>query len=471
MFKHVATLGDLPGSEIPAYDRFSRQAFVTGGDGLQIVDLSDIKNPVMGALIDPTTAPFNLNSPEVTSVDSCRGMVAFAVPNATQTENGNVVFTNSQGELIRTVEVGALPDMVKFTKNCRKLLVANEGEPDDGIDPEGSISIINVVNGQVKTADFTRFNGMEETLKAQGVRLFPGVPVANDLEPEYIAVSGNGRFAYVTLQEANAVAVVDIRRARVKRILPLGLKDHSIPGNELDASDKDEVINIRNWPLQGMYMPDAIAAFGRGWHQFFITANEGDARNEDERVGKLNLDPTAFPNADELQHNFNIGRIQVSAVDGDLDGDGDYDVLQSYGGRSFSIWDARGNLVYDSGSNIESIVATYGRDNADDGRSDNKGPEPEGVEVGKIGRRTYAFIGLERTNQVLVYDVTRPWAPEFMQMLYTAGDEAPEGLEFLSRRESPNNCPTLLVTNEESNTLTIYQLSDCRIAPRGRGKR
>jgi hypothetical protein len=461
MFKHVATLGDLFGSEIPAYDKRSKQAYITSGDGLQIIDLSDIANPELVALIDPAADPINLNSSEITSVAACGGKIAFAVPDAVQTENGSVVFMNNKGRLIRKVTVGALPDMVTFTSDCKTVLVANEGEPDDGVDPEGSISIINAKNGKVRTADFKRFNGKEKMLKAKGVRLFPGVAVANDLEPEYIAIDKYNMFAYATLQEANALAVVSIKLAKVVQILPLGLKDHSLPGNELDASDKDSVINIRNWPLHGMYMPDAITSFTKRGEPFFITANEGDARKEDERVKDLALDPAAFPNAEELQDNFNIGRIQVSTVDGDIDGDGDYDKLQSYGGRSFSIWNFLGKQVYDSGSEIEAIVATYGRDNADDGRSDNKGPEPEGVETGKIGKRTYAFIGLERTHQVLVYDVTKPWAPEFVQLLQTEGDSEPEGLKFLSKRQSPNKCPTLLVTNEDSNTLSIYQLSKC----------
>jgi hypothetical protein len=351
--------------------------------------------------------------------------------------------------------------MVTFTGDCMKLLSANEGEPDNGVDPEGSISIIDVQSGHVETAGFTQYNGMEQVLKADGVRIFPNVAAANDFEPEYIAVSKDKRFAYVTLQEANALAVVDIKQAMVTDILALGLKDHSLPGNELDASDRDSVTNITNWPLHGMYMPDAIAAMRMGKNQYYLTANEGDARNADVRVSSLTLDPSTFPNADELQSDFNIGRIQVSEIDGDIDNDGDYDVLQSYGARSFTIWNELGEIVYDSGSDIEAIVATYGSDNADDGRSDNKGPEPEGVEVGKINKQTLAFIGLERTQQILVYDVSSPEAPVFMQLLQTDGDEAPEGLQFISKGASPNQCPTLLVTNEGSNTLTIYQLSEC----------
>ncbi len=460
LFTHKATLGGLPGAEIPAYDRLSRQAYVTGGEGLQIVDLSDPSKPVAGDLIDPAVS-FGLGSSAVTSVDVCEGMVAFAVPSDPETDPGTVVFTDSAGALIRTVTVGALPDMLTFTADCRQAMTANEGEPDDGIDPEGSISIIDVATGEVKTADFLAFNGQEEALKASGVRLFPGVLAANDVEPEYIAIAKDMKTAWVTLQEANSVAVVDIASATVTDILPLGLKDHSLLGNELDASDRDSVINIRSWPLLGMYMPDAIAAFRRGRHQYYLTANEGDARNADERVSSLALDSLEFTDPEELQSDFNIGRIQVSAIDGNLEGDSDFEALYSYGARSFSIWNERGELVYDSGSDIEAIVASYTPEAFEDGRSDNKGPEPEGVEIGRVGNKIYAFIGLERTNQILVYDVSRPTSPVFMQLLQHPGDENPEGLKFLSRGESPNQCPTLLVTNEGSDTLTVYQLSDC----------
>lgn len=463
-FKQVATLGDLPGAEIPAYDVRSKQGYVTSGDGLQIVDLSDPKNPALGALLDPV-ANYGLGSSAITSVDTCRGIVAFAVPSDPETDPGAVVFTKPDGTLIRIVTVGALPDMVTFTQNCKTLLVANEGQPDGDVDPEGSISLIRVSTGHVRTADFQRFNGQEDALRNKGVRIFPGVSAANDFEPEYIAVSENGREAWVTLQEANAVAVVNIRGAKVSSIVPLGLKDHSRKRNALDASDRDGVINIQPWPLKGMYMPDAIASYGAGWgwwsSQYYITANEGDARDADERVEDLTLDPTAFPPELDLQNEFNLGRIQVSNIDGDIDGDGDFDELQSYGARSFSIWNRWGKRVYDSGDDIEAIVATETPDAYVDGRSDNKGPEPEGVEVGRFFGFNLAFIGLERTSQVLVYDVSRPWAPRYLQLLQNEGDEAPEGLKFLPWYESPNFCPSLLVTNEGSNTLTVYQASFC----------
>ena len=322
LFSRVATLGGLPGAEIPAYDKLSKQAYITSGDGVQIVDLSDPANPVMGSLIDPASAPYNLGNSEVTSVDSCNGVVAFAVPADPQTEPGTVVFTKSDGRLIRTVTVGALPDMLTFTKRCHAVVTANEGEPDDGIDPPGSVSVINVKTGHVRTADFSAFNGREDSLRRKGVRIFPGVSAGLDLEPEYIAIGPLGLLAYVTLQEANAVAVVSLLSARVIKILPLGLKDHSLPGNELDASDRDSTVNIRNWPLFGMYMPDAIDGYSTPLSQPVHHSQRGDARDNDARVSSLDLDATAFPPADDLQNDFNIGRIQVSDIDGDLDGDG-----------------------------------------------------------------------------------------------------------------------------------------------------
>jgi hypothetical protein len=395
-------------------------------------------------------------------VDACGGLIAFAVPADPQTDPGSVVIARAaDGEPVHVVTVGALPDMVTFTPDCRKVLSADEGEPDDGIDPAGSVSIIDVRKGTVRTADFAYLDAYVDVLRQAGVRLFPGKLPSTDFEPEYVAVSPDGREAWVTLQEANAVAVVDIRRAEIARIVPLGLKRHWLPGNELDASDDDGVINIAPWPITGMYMPDAIGSYRTKGGTFYVTANEGDARDADERVEDLDLDPVAYPPEADLQNPFALGRIQVSTIDGDVDGDGDYDLLQAYGARSFSIWSADGEQVFDSGNQIEAIVATQTPDAWDDGRSDNKGPEPEGVELGDLFGLDLAFIGLERTSQVLVYLVNDPTRPRYLQLLQTEGDEAPEGLEYLAWWESPNYCPTLLVTNEGSNTLTLYQLGIC----------
>ena len=245
--------------------------------------------------------------------------------------------------------------------------------------------------------------------------------------------------------------------------------------NGLDASDEDGAINIQNWPVFGMYQPDAIAAYEADGDVYYITANEGDDRGEDERIGDLELDPVAFPNAEELQEDENLGRLLVSSINGDLDGDGDYDQLWSYGARSMSIWDGEGNLVFDTGDEFAQVTAErfpdfFNSDNTEnnfDNRSDNKGPEPEGVTVGVVGDQTFAFVGLERIGGVMVYDVTNPTEAELVQYINprdfsgdaeagTAGDLGPEGLTFISAENSPGGRPLLAVTNEVSGSTTVY---------------
>ncbi|MCB0015905.1 MAG: choice-of-anchor I family protein, partial [Anaerolineales bacterium] len=238
----------------------------------------------------------------------------------------------------------------------------------------------------VHTASFSQFNNQRiDPL----IRVFgPNATVAQDLEPEYIAVSDDSRLAWVTLQENNALATIDIASAQVISLQSFGLKDHSQPENALDVSNRDDAINITTWPVYGMYQPDAIAAFTIRGQQYLITANEGDARDydgysEEERVKDLELDPTAFPDADTLQEDENLGRLTVTTAQGDLDGDGDFDAIWSFGARSFSIWSRQGNLVYDSGNALEQITAatlpdqfnsTNDENDSFDNRSDDKGP-------------------------------------------------------------------------------------------------
>ncbi len=476
------------GSEITAYDPRTKRLFITNGanNAVDAVSIVDPSNPVPVFSIDMSSYGAG-----VTSVAVRDGKVAVAVVSNPSTDPGKVVFFTTDGSFRRMVTVGSLPDMITFTPDGRYLLVANEGEPnsDYTIDPEGSISIIHVpasingiTQGQVRTADFRSFNPGNIH---PDVRIFgPGESVAQDLEPEYIAVSADSRTAYATLQENNAVAVIDIRRARVMAIVPLGFKSHMLPGNGIDASDRDFAINIANWPVYGMYMPDAIAAFEINGQQYLVTANEGDARDydgfaEEARVKDLVLDPIAFPNAAQLRTDAQIGRLTVTTTMGDWNNDGMYEELYAFGARSFSIWNASGQLVWDSGDQFEQITAALSpadfnsnNDENDtfDNRSDNKGPEPEGIAVGTFNGRTYAFIGLERIGGIMVYDVTNPQAPEFVQYLNnrdfagdpelgTAGDLGPEGLLVIPAEQSPSGEPLLVVSNEVSGTTTIYRIN------------
>lgn len=481
-------------AEIVAHDRRSQRLFAINAskNTVDVLDINDPTNPLLMGTIDATALGGGANSVAVH-----KGLVAVAIEAEDKQAPGVVAFYDAVDlNLIDTVPVGSLPDMVIFTHNGKHLLVANEGEPNDDytVDPEGSISIIDLKHGvshaKVRTADFTRFNAKADELKAQGIRIFgPNASVAQDLEPEYITVSKNSKRAWVSLQEANALALVDIRRARVMKLLPLGTKDHSLPENALDVSNRDDMINIASWPIKGMYQPDAITSYKFRGRTFIVTANEGDSRDydgfsEEERVGDLVLDDTAFPNAASLQKNENLGRLKITTVDGDSDGDGDYDEIYSYGARSFSIRNARGKLVYDSGDDFERITATLLPDDFNsnndendsaDSRSDDKGPEPEGVTVGKIEDRTFAFVGLERVGGIMVYDITNPHRVRFVQYLNNrdftvdaqlpddstnplVGDLGPEGIAFISEDDSPVESPLLVVGNEVSGTTTIYAI-------------
>jgi hypothetical protein len=341
-----------------------------------------------------------------------------------------------------------------------------------------------VANASVRTADFRAFS--KEALVAEGVRVFgPGATAAQDLEPEYIAVKG--RTAWVTLQEANAFAIVDVPTATVQDIVPLGRKDHAVPGNAFDPSDRDgPAIRIANWPVHGLFQPDAVDAFRNGATSYLVTANEGDSRtsedfpgiNEEVRLGSAAyvLDPATFPNSAELKANAALGRLNVTNASGDLDGDGDFDRIETFGARSFSIWTTEGELVWDSGDEFEryfadpahGYAAVFNASNNDldlDSRSDNKGPEPEGVVVGKVAGRSFAFIGLERVGGVMAYDVTDAHAPTFAAYANTrslvgatGGDRGAEGIEFVPAEASPQGRPLVLVGNEVSRTVTVFEV-------------
>ncbi|GBL10291.1 hypothetical protein MSj_01777 [Microcystis aeruginosa Sj] len=462
------------GAEIPAYDPSSRKLFVIGPNNrLDIADISNPASPIPLPSID--LSPYGAG---VNSVAIKNGIVALAMEANPITNNGSVVFFDTNGVFQSQVTVGALPDMLTFTPDGNRVLVANEGEARGAIDPDGSISIIDlstgILNPTVNTATFDSFNSQIDSLRQAGVRIFPGKTVAQDLEPEYIAVSDDGTTAWVALQENNAIAVLDILNAQVTAILPLGVKDFNAPGNGLDPSDRDGGVNINNWPVFGLYQPDTIATVTIAGQTYLITANEGDTRDEDGRVSTLTLDPSVFPNAATLKLPQNLGRLDVSTIDG-LNAHAQYSQLFAYGGRSFSIWNVTNGLspVFDSGDDFEQILATFsetpltpsifnsqGDPSSFDSRSDNKGPEPEGLALGTVGNRLYSFIGLERAGGFMVYDITDPNNPFFTDYIndWQLGDISPEGLLFIPAADSPNGTPLLIVANEVSRNVAIYSV-------------
>lgn len=480
------------GAEIAAYDAGSQRLFVTAAvdaateEDVGIVQIVDISDPVTPTLVATINISETLGgSPN--SVAARDGIVAVAVENyADPQANGWVAFYDITGTLAATVTVGAMPDMVAFTPDGQLVLTANEGEPNDDytVDPEGSVSVVDISGGlagltdaHVTTIGFADFNvgGARHGELPAEVRIYGNdgaASVAQDLEPEYLTVSADSSTAWVTLQENNAVAVLDLAAKDVTAIAALGFKDHSLAGNALDASDKDAGIAIQNWPVHGMYQPDAIASYEVGGETFLVTANEGDARDydgysEEERVKDLTLDPTVFTDTATLQADENLGRLKTTSAMGDANDDGLYEELYAYGARSFSIWDANGELVFDSADQFEQITAalaptlfnSQGDAGSFDERSDDKGPEPEGVTVATLGGRVFAFIGLERVGGVMVYDVTNPESPVFVHyFMQPAGHISPEGLVFIAAADSPSGAPLLVMSNEVTGSLAILEV-------------
>lgn len=455
-------------------------------------------------------------------------LLAVAVEPEDKTAPGYILFyndlNNSNPTFMKAVTVGSLPDMVTFTPDGTKVIVANEGEPNDdySVDPNGSVSIIAVSNNvPADTAttlilDAATVGASKAELATQNV-LFPSpadgtiingntitTSLAADLEPEY--VTATNEIAYVSLQENNALAIVDLSDNSVS-IKALGFK--SWDGLQIDAQEDGTVSFGQYDDLVGAYMPDTITNYTWNGSPFIVTANEGDAREYffdvadeaactaangldydvddgclawiDEYKIKDIEDAGITVQADSALEKYldsDIDSLRITMAAGDMDNNGELDTPVAYGARSFSIWDQNGNVIYDSGDDMEVITAAlYGAnfnntddENAPDDRSENKGPEPEAVTVGMIDDKQYAFIGLERTGGVMVYDVTNPFAVSFVDYVNNRdltegldisliGDLAPESIVFVPANDSPTNNALLLVGYEVSGTVSVYQIT------------
>lgn len=486
---------DESAAEIVKYDHITRQMYVVNGsaDSVDLFDVSDPAAPVLVRSVD-LSAYGNPNSVDVNPLPWA-DEVAVAVGANEAGQRGTVVFLSKSGDVKSSLKVGYLPDMLTYDRLGRRLVVANEGEPNGAytVDPEGSVSIIER-RGFEHVVTEVGFSGLTaDDLNGARISGPAGTSIAQDLEPEYVAVDAAGRFAYVACQENNAIVTIDLNRKRVAGVFGLGYKNHAELGNAIDASDRDGAIRIANWPVRGLFMPDSIEVYTVGRKSYIVTANEGDGREyefenasgddeisftDEARVKDLELDPSAFPLAEVLQENENLGRLAVLTTQGDVDGDGDFDELFSFGARSFSIFTTGGELVYDSGDFIETFLAEnlpddFNSSNDENGsfdsRSDAKGPEPEALALGEIDGRTYAFLGLERIGGIMVFDITDPSEVSFVDYVNnrdfsgnaedgTAGDLGPEGIDFVPASKSPVGRPLLIVANEVSGTTTLYEI-------------
>ncbi|RYC05761.1 alkaline phosphatase [Nocardioides zhouii] len=476
------------------------------------VEVLDASNPASPAkLFDLQTT--GVPSADGTTVDAGAvansvavredGLGIVAVEAADKTDNGWLVFFDAggSGQALGAVRVGALPDMVTITPDGTRAVVANEGEPADdyAVDPEGTVSVVALPDSvaaasqsDVRSAGFHAFEG---SALPSGIRVYggradagtgtPAYPVSENLEPEYVAIDQQSKTAYVTLQEANGVAVVDLRSAAVADVWSLGTVDRSrVP---LDASDRDG-LNIRTFAnLRTFRQPDAIAAYQVKGRTYLVTADEGDTRDwdgysEEIRVGDLGKNGLK-PACDAVKAGAGftgLSRLKITKADGLNAARTCYETLYGFGGRDVSVFTTDGRLVSTTGDELERITAGavpafFNSDHGSssfDNRSDDKGPEPEGVTLGKVGGRTYAFVGLERIGGVVAYDITDPARPQFVTWtdnrnfavngssnLAAAGDLGPEGLTFISGEESPTGRPLVAVGNEVSGSTTLFDVA------------
>ena len=544
----------LAGSEIAAYSPSSKRLFVTNG-ATKKIDIFSVADPAKPALVKSVALSGLGDLQSVATNGSLVAVAAYTDATDGKYLPGRVFLMDTDGTVDprapQGIAVGALPDSVHFAPDGKTVVVANEGEPKtycqtagefvDANDPKGSISIIDTSAATLSatTLEFTAFNAQAAAIRTAGGRIFgPGADVDQDLEPEYVAISADSKTAFVTLQENNAVAEVNLATKTITRIMGLGYKDHSLAGNGLDLSDKDSVTNgsgspaisIRQMPVFGMYQPDAIGTFtGADGTSYFETANEGDGREygcllggsgtQDEvgtRLSALGLDAN-FVDRTNVVFDSNAGRVSPTRFGptaftgtGSTYGGSSIAPISSagltavyiLGARSLSIFKAPAAngvgsavLVGDSGDTIEQKTAlllptptTYfnadwtdtGTPNTLDKRSPKKGPEPEGLALGNAFGKTLAFVGLERVGGVMVFDVSAPATPVYLDYLNTsnysgdyatgkataaAGDVSPEGLQFVRASDSPTGKPVLFVAYELSGTTAIFNINGTAIKP------
>ncbi|KRB55728.1 choice-of-anchor I family protein [Flavobacterium sp. Root186] len=463
-FKEIGSIkiGEAAAAEISAYCEKTKRLFTVNNSGtnqIDVIDLADPTKPVKIGKID--LAAYEGASNSVSVYD---GKLAVALE-STVNKQGNgkvVIFNTSDYSLIKQVTVGALPDMITFSADGKYIMTANEGEPSTDYlqDPNGTISIIETSNYSVTTLDFASFSNQAAALAKDGFRISKyAKSFAQDIEPEYITISDDSKTAWVTLQENNGVAKVDLTSKTITAIYPLGLKDYNTAENAIDVSDSDDKIAFSPWKVKGLYMPDAISHFSSNNVPYFVTANEGDAREYDaytdiKRMKSLKLDATVFPDAATLKLDANLGRLNLITDMGDTDGDGDLDEMVSFGARSFSIWNGNtGKIVYDSKNDVDKKTNELGT--YDDKRSDDKGSEPEAVVVTKMGNQNILFVGLERSDAFMTYDVTNPASPQYLQTVKTG--DAPEGILFIPASKSPTKRSLVVVSSEGDGTIKIYQ--------------
>ena len=471
-------------AEIVQYNKDNKRIYMVNGalGSLDIVDTGDLRSNRFTNLnlfrridlrVMGTRHGFEYGDLTSVAVSTRHKMLALAVQHSDYASAGYIVLLDYEGGYLRHYRVGVQPDMICFTPDEKHVLTADEGEPREGyannaIDPPGSVSILDIANNTMKIIGFGAFDadGARAELIKKGVILNAGTKPSLDLEPEYIAVSDDSRTAWVSLQEANALAVLDIAGGTFSGVMGLGFKDHRLPRNSLDAL-KDGKAELAPHNVYGAYMPDGIAAFGAGGKQYILTANEGDAREWG-----------SADNAYADVASFKIGDYKIDILDNAKKEGLEAEKKYLFGARSFSIWEAGNGLrqVFDSGNDFETITARLYPSNFNashtnndlDSRSGKKGPEPEYVSVLRAWGTWYALIGLERIGGLMVYDISNPAAPVWFDYINTRdfsqsdlaamGDLGPEGICAVEAKDSPTGRPLIFTANEVSGTIAVFEL-------------
>lgn len=469
-------------TEIIKYNKDNNKFYVINGEKskISIVSLNDLKNTDLkeeSAINIKTlikTKNFEYGDTTSIGINNNKKEIAIAIQEKNYNKEGIILILDYDGNLKKEYTVGVQPDMLKYTNDGNILLVANEGEPRLGygkgvVDPKGSISIIDINKEEVYDADFTQFDSKKDELIKDRVILNNKTEVSKDFEPEYISIDSKGQFAYITLQESNAVAVLDINKKKIINVKSLGFKDHGLEGNEIDLTTDGKGNIIKRENVYGAYMPDGIEVYEKDGKTYILTGNEGDGREytneENEKIKKEN----DYTNIKKEK----IDGEKVETIDKSMVSGLDEDKTYIFGSRSFSIFDASNmELVFDSGSDFEKKTLekfphyfNASNDSLEiDKRSGKKGSEPEDIKIGTIGDKTYAFIGLERISGIMIYDITNPQDSKFISYINDrdfsqdiGGDVSPEGLEFIEGTDKTN--PMLLVSNEVSGTVAVYEIT------------
>lgn len=466
--KFVSRISNIEDAEITAYMPLYHKLFAVGGNSsISVFDLTVVEKPVV---IEKKKVLGHASSVAVFD-----DLVAVSLISDPHTQNGRVDLYRygDSLSLLKSFSVCPEPDMLTFTPNGAAILVACEGSPsEDGtINPEGAIALIQIL--EENPVSILKFDHLDSTaLIKKGVRKTGPGTFFQNLEPEYITVDPSSKMAWVSLQENNAIGVIDLKLKKITNVFGLGALDHSILGQGLDFR-KDGKIKIENAPILGLRQPDGIAVLSENGRHYILTANEGASRNYSsysDETDILSLFQKGLLNPDIFNSSWLTALQKHTFSIMEPCSNGPCNHVYAFGSRSMSVFDGQtGKILFDSGDQIEKMIAKTTPSlfnwNAKkgklkiDARSEDKGAEPEMVTIGEWNDKKVAFLGLERMTGIIVWDLKNPEKPLIIDYYLDPKDRGPEGILFISAQKSPfPRIPLLIVGYEYSKSIVIYSI-------------